>query len=63
MEEVERRTILRALQAFGGNVTDTAKALGIGRATLSRYIRKHNLGSSAEKEPEPPAEAPEPQAE
>lgn len=43
MAEVERLTIMRALEAFEGNVTETARALGIGRATLYRYIRKHNL--------------------
>jgi len=46
MAEVERITIMRALAAFNGNVTETAKALGIGRATLYRYIRKHNLSDS-----------------
>ncbi len=43
LAEVERLAIEEALIAYEGNVTDTARALGIGRATLYRYVRKHNL--------------------
>jgi DNA-binding NtrC family response regulator len=50
MEEVERRAIQQALAAFKGNVTETARALGIGRATLYRYIRKYELGQDQPEE-------------
>jgi len=43
LAEVERRAIEDALVAFRGNVTEAAQALGIGRATLYRYIRKHDM--------------------
>jgi Nif-specific regulatory protein len=40
---VERDAIAAALQAFGGNRTTAAKALGIGRNTLNRKIKGYGL--------------------
>ncbi len=43
LEEVERDYILAALQANGGNRTQTAAQLQIGIATLHRKIRAYGL--------------------
>jgi transcriptional regulator with PAS, ATPase and Fis domain len=40
---VERDTILQVLEACGGNMSKTARKLGIGRATLYRKLKKHGL--------------------
>ena len=40
---VERDTIHQVLEACGGNMTETAKRLGIGRATLYRKLKKYGL--------------------
>jgi DNA-binding NtrC family response regulator len=42
-ELVERRAILDALSASGGNVTRAAKALGISRATLQKRMKAYAL--------------------
>jgi two-component system response regulator HydG len=39
LEEIERRYILRALEALGGNRTLTAQVLGLDRKTLYRKLR------------------------
>lgn len=44
--ELERRAIMQALEASGGNVGKAAKLLGLGRATL--YRRLASLGLHAE---------------
>lgn len=38
MREVERRHILRVLQATGGNRTEAARILGLDRKTLYRKL-------------------------
>lgn len=43
LEDLERDEILYALQVHRGNVPDAANALGMGRATLYKYLRKHNI--------------------
>ncbi len=43
LEEVERRYILRALEALGGNRTLTAQTLGLDRKTLYRKLRGYGL--------------------
>jgi DNA-binding NtrC family response regulator len=43
LERLEREFLERALAEHGGNVTHTAKALGIHRSTLQRLMRKHHL--------------------
>ncbi|ANT64468.1 sigma-54-dependent transcriptional regulator [Prosthecochloris sp. CIB 2401] len=40
LEELERQAIMQAMDTCGGNPTKTAKALGIGRATLYRKLKK-----------------------
>ncbi len=45
LENVERRYISRAMRYFNGNITKSAKALGIGRNTLYRKIRKYRLNN------------------
>ena len=40
---VERDTILQVLEDCGGNMSKTARKLGIGRATLYRKLKKHGL--------------------
>jgi Nif-specific regulatory protein len=43
LAEVEREHILQVLEALGQNRTAAAKALGIGRNTLSRKLREYGL--------------------
>ncbi len=43
MEELEKNHIQHALQALGGNLTQSAKALGISLSTLKRKIKEYNL--------------------
>ena len=40
----EREYLLKALQGHAGNVTHTAKTLGIHRTTLQRLMKKHGIG-------------------
>ena len=41
LDEIERQAIIHAMELCGGNPTKTAKALGIGRATLYRKLKKY----------------------
>ncbi len=41
--QVERDTICQVLKVCGGNMTESAKRLGIGRATLYRKLKKYGL--------------------
>ena len=43
LDEVERRAILHALKVTGGNISEAARALRIGRNTLYRKMEEHNL--------------------
>ena len=43
IEKIEVEILRRTLLEFEGNVTQTAKKLGIGRATVYRKAYKHNL--------------------
>jgi len=43
LEEIERHTVTRALEQFGGNISHAASALGITRAALYRRIEKFDL--------------------
>jgi two-component system response regulator HydG len=43
IEELERRYILRALEALGGNRTLTAQRLGLDRKTLYRKLRAYGV--------------------
>jgi DNA-binding NtrC family response regulator len=51
LDEIERRYILRALEALGGNRTLTAQVLGLDRKTLYRKLRSY--GAVTDKDPEP----------
>jgi len=46
LEEVERREFARALVAFEGDVCATAKALGIGKTTAYRRLKRWGLGAT-----------------
>ncbi|MEC9403231.1 MAG: helix-turn-helix domain-containing protein, partial [Pseudomonadota bacterium] len=42
-EKAERAAVIRALARAGGNVSEAARALGIGRATLYRRMKRLNI--------------------
>jgi DNA-binding NtrC family response regulator len=42
MEELERRYVIKLLEAHGGNIARAARAAGLPRGTLFRII--HKLG-------------------
>ena len=44
--QVEQDTICQVLEVCGGNVTESARRLGIGRATLYRKLKKYGLAIS-----------------
>lgn len=43
MNEIESEAIEKAIFEFNGNLTEAAKALGIGRATLYRKVKQYNI--------------------
>ena len=43
LDEVERRTILHALEVSDNNISSAARALGIDRSTLHRKIKKYRM--------------------
>jgi two-component system response regulator AtoC len=43
LEDMEKRLLQHALEVTGYNITETARALGIGRVTVYRKLKKHNL--------------------
>lgn len=47
LEDVEREEILHALRVHQGNVPEAARALGMGRATLYKYLKKKSIDQSA----------------
>jgi two-component system, NtrC family, response regulator AtoC len=47
LEEVERRHVLRVLEACNGNRTDAAKMLGLDRKTLYRKLLRWGVGDPA----------------
>jgi DNA-binding NtrC family response regulator len=50
LEEQERLLILQALEAAGGNQSQAARLLRIGRDALRYKLKKHNLSSGRESE-------------
>ncbi len=46
INQLESVAIENAIAAFKGNLTEAAKALGIGRATLYRKVKQYNLDPS-----------------
>ncbi len=47
LRELERRTIRRALEKTNGNMTEAARMLGIGRATLYRKVANYDVVDAA----------------
>ena len=45
LEELEREAIRQALEHYGGNLSDVARQLGIGRSTLYRKLDQYGLRS------------------
>jgi DNA-binding NtrC family response regulator len=43
MEELEAHAIENAIMQYKGNLTEAAKALGIGRATLYRKVKQYQI--------------------
>ncbi len=43
LEDMEKTMILKALKRFNGNITDTARELGLSRAALYRRLEKYGL--------------------
>jgi transcriptional regulator of acetoin/glycerol metabolism len=43
LEEVERVLIRKALDRYGGNVSQAAEALGLSRSALYRRFKRHGL--------------------
>lgn len=46
INELESIAIENAIFEYGGNLTEAAKALGIGRATLYRKVKQYNIDPS-----------------
>lgn len=46
INELESIAIENAIYEYGGNLTEAAKALGIGRATLYRKVKQYNIDPS-----------------
>lgn len=46
INDLEARAIENAISAFRGNLTEAARALGIGRATLYRKVKQYNIDPS-----------------
>jgi DNA-binding NtrC family response regulator len=46
MEELERRYIVRVMEALGGNKTAAARILGLDRKRLYRMLDRLGIGSS-----------------
>ncbi len=44
LKDMEYQALVRALEQSGGNISKAAKALGIGRDTVYRRMRKHGIG-------------------
>ncbi len=43
MNEMESQAITNAIGQYRGNLTEAARALGIGRATLYRKVKQYNI--------------------
>ncbi|MDR0348146.1 MAG: sigma-54 dependent transcriptional regulator [Tannerella sp.] len=49
LDEIEKQTILQAIQNHAGNLSHAASALGISRAALYRRLEKYNLKTDNDK--------------
>ncbi len=52
LEEVERRYILRVMEAVGGSKTQAAQVLGMGRKTLYRKLEQYAVARGGKREPD-----------
>ena len=55
MNEIESQAIQSAISEYKGNLTEAAKALGIGRATLYRKVKQYNIDPSQARNKTPKA--------
>lgn len=55
MNEIESQAIQNAIAEYKGNLTEAAKALGIGRATLYRKVKQYNIDPSQARSKTPKA--------
>jgi transcriptional regulator of acetoin/glycerol metabolism len=46
MDDIEAHAIENAIVQYKGNLTEAAKALGIGRATLYRKVKQYHIDPS-----------------
>lgn len=46
MDDIEAKAIENAILQYRGNLTEAAKALGIGRATLYRKVKQYHIDPS-----------------
>jgi len=46
LEEVESMLIRKAIDRYGGNISQAADALGLSRSALYRRLQKYGIGSS-----------------
>jgi DNA-binding NtrC family response regulator len=46
LEEVESLLIRKAIDRYGGNISQAAEALGLSRSALYRRLQKYGIGSS-----------------
>ena len=46
MDDIEAKAIETAIMQYKGNLTEAAKALGIGRATLYRKVKQYQIDPS-----------------
>jgi DNA-binding NtrC family response regulator len=50
LEEMEKHAIRAALERYGGNLSDAARQLGIGRSTLYRKLEQYGLRPKKDKD-------------
>ncbi|MCG8441210.1 MAG: sigma-54-dependent Fis family transcriptional regulator, partial [Caulobacterales bacterium] len=43
LDEIERDLIQFAIETYAGHMSEVARRLGIGRSTLYRKVREHDL--------------------
>jgi transcriptional regulator of acetoin/glycerol metabolism len=55
MNDIESQAIQNAIAEYKGNLTEAAKALGIGRATLYRKVKQYNIDPSQARNKAPKA--------
>ena len=46
LEQVEALLVRKAIDRYGGNISQAAEALGLSRSALYRRLQKHGIGSS-----------------